>query len=231
MNLIELNNISKQFKMGSTTVNALSDISLTIQKGEMVAITGPSGSGKTTLMNIIGLLDRPTGGEYRLGNQLISMDMSDQKLARLRSEKIGFVFQTFNLLPRLSALGNVLLPTSYCRAKRTDRKSRAIQLLTLVGLEKRIQHRPAELSGGERQRIAIARALINDPDIILADEPTGNLDSKTGREIISLLAKLNEEEGKTVLIITHDDKVSAKCQRSIRILDGQLDSRKLEEHD
>lgn len=221
MPIIELQNLNKLYYAGKVEVPALCDINLTIESGEMIAVTGPSGSGKSTLMNIIGLLDRPTEGAYKLDNELISLNMSDRKLARLRALKIGFVFQTFNLLPRITAFENVLLPTIYNKAGSNHRRQRAHDLLIKVGLEKRLRHKPSELSGGEKQRVAIARALVNNPDIILADEPTGNLDSKSGAEVIDILQNLNKE-GKTIIIITHDDKIAARCQRRIRLFDGRI---------
>lgn len=202
-------------------VPALLHINLEIKQGEMLAIMGPSGSGKSTLMNLIGLLDRPTGGELAIDEHQVSLTMSDRKQAELRGKKIGFVFQSFNLLPRLTALENVLVPAAYQKGNRREMRKHAIQILERVGLGERIRHRPTELSGGEKQRVAIARALINNPDIILADEPTGNLDSKSGGEIIALLKELNHH-GKTVIIITHDAKVAAECKRVIHMLDGQL---------
>ena len=219
-NIIELKNIKKTYCLKKLEVPVLHQINLEIKEGEMIALIGPSGSGKSTLMNIIGLLDRPTSGEYLLEGEPLTLSMSDAKLAHIRASKIGFVFQSFNLLPKKTALDNVLLPTSY--VKQTEKaRTNAISLLKKVGLDHRMKHKPTEMSGGEKQRIAIARALINNPDLILADEPTGNLDSKSGRQIIDLLKKLNEE-GKTVLIITHDEKIANQCQRIIRIFDGEV---------
>lgn len=218
--LVQLNKISKIYQNGKSALIVLYNLNLTIHQGELIAIVGPSGSGKSTLMNLIGLLDRPSSGTYKLGGETISLDMADRKLAKIRSEKIGFVFQTFNLLPRLSALDNVLLPTVYHRAGK-NQMAEAKNLLGKVGLSDRLKHRPTELSGGEKQRVAIARALINLPDIILADEPTGNLDSQTGGEIINLLKQLNDE-GKTVIIVTHDEKIANECPRLIRLMDGQI---------
>lgn len=220
MNIITLKNVFKTYKMGKMEVPVLFDINLEIKKGEISAIMGPSGSGKSTLMNIIGLLDRPTSGELTIDEEAINLSMSDAKLAKLRNQKIGFVFQTFNLLPRLSALENILMPTIY-NPKKRDFGSRAIQLLKDVGLEKRISHKPTELSGGEKQRVAIARALINSPEIILADEPTGNLDSKSGQAILEILKSLNHE-GKTVIVITHDVNIARSCKKIIHILDGKI---------
>lgn len=225
-NIIQLTDINKVYTSGKLVTPALINVTLTIHKGEMVAIMGPSGSGKSTLMNIIGLLDRPTGGKLLIDDNEINLSMSDSKLAKLRGRKIGFVFQSFNLLPRLTALGNVLLPTGYQKVGRTNAKERANKLLEQVGLGERISHRPNELSGGEKQRVAIARALINDPEIILADEPTGNLDSKSGNDIIALLRALNKE-GKTIIIISHDSDIAHQCDRTIRIRDGQLEIKKV----
>ena len=220
-NVIELKNVDKIYSSGKLNVPALLKINLTIKRGEMIAIMGPSGSGKSTLMNIIGLLDRPSNGELLIDNAEIILNMPTAKLAQLRGQKIGFVFQTFNLLPRLSALDNVLVPTLYQRGSRAEFRKKAKQILASVGLESRINHRPSELSGGERQRVAIARALINNPEIILADEPTGNLDSKSGQEIIYILKDLNKD-GKTVIVITHDQNIAKHTQRIISLFDGQL---------
>jgi len=221
MSAIELKEIVKTYSKGKLAVPVLQGIDLSIDEGELVAIMGPSGSGKSTLMNIIGLLDRPTSGELMIAGKRIELTMSDRMLATLRAEKIGFVFQTFNLLPKLSALSNVLVPTAYSGKVKAKRYSRARELLEKVGLGNRVKHRPTELSGGENQRVAIARALINDPDIILADEPTGNLDSKSGAGIINVLSDLNKE-GKTVAIITHDEKIAENSKRIIEIFDGRL---------
>ncbi len=222
-NIIELKNIDKVYKSGKLEVRALSGINISIKKGEVVAIMGPSGSGKSTLMNILGLLDRPTYGEFMLDGKPISLNMSDRKLAKIRSEKIGFIFQSFNLLPKMSALENVTLPSFYSKKLRgKERVKKAKQILESVGLATRIKHKPSELSGGEKQRVAIARSLTNDPEIILADEPTGNLDSKSGTEVMKILTKLNKEKGKTLIIITHDQNISKHCQRVINLLDGQI---------
>jgi putative ABC transport system ATP-binding protein len=221
MNILELKDVEKIYQTGKLLTPALLDINLLVKSGEMVAIMGPSGSGKSTLMNIIGLLDRPSNGEVKIGGELIDLSMSDAKLAKLRGKKIGFVFQSFNLLPKLSALANVLLPTSYQKENKNDARKKALALLTQVGLKERTHHKPNELSGGEKQRVAIARALVNDPDIILADEPTGNLDSKSGQEVITLLKELNEK-GKTVVIITHDLEIGKQCERIIRLKDGRV---------
>ena len=208
--------------MGDIEVRALNDITLDIYKGELAAIMGPSGSGKSTLMNILGCLDRPTGGIYKLGGELVS-EMNDSQLADVRNRKIGFVFQSFNLLPRSTALENVLLPTLYSKNK-ANAKQRAKDALEMVGLGARINHKPKEMSGGQQQRVAIARALINDPEIIMADEPTGNLDSKSGKEIMELLIRLNKEQGKTIILVTHDPKIGKQVPRVISVFDGMLGS-------
>jgi putative ABC transport system ATP-binding protein len=220
-NILELNNVSKTYKTGKISVDALKDVSISIKKGEMVAIMGPSGSGKSTLMHIMGLLDRPTKGEYLINGEKIDMQMPDRKLAKLRSEKIGFVFQTFNLLSKLTAFDNVAMPTQYKKIGKATIQSRALELLDLVGLKGREKHKPTELSGGQIQRVAIARSLINNPEIILADEPTGNLDSKSGTEVMNLLKKLNSK-GKTVILITHDPRIAGFADRTINILDGKV---------
>lgn len=218
---IELNKVDKTYKTGKLTVPVLHSVDVTINKGEMVAIMGPSGSGKSTLMNIVGLLDRPTGGELKIDGQVINLSMSDKALAKFRGQKIGFVFQSFNLLPRLSALENVILPATYQKHSGRAIKERALRLLKQVGLEERVSHKPNELSGGEKQRVAIARSLINDPEVILADEPTGNLDSKSGKEVLGILQEL-QKLGKTVILITHDPKIADACERTIQILDGKI---------
>lgn len=216
--VIEARNLTKVYRMGTVEVHALRGLSTNIARGEVVAIMGPSGSGKSTLMNIIGCLDRPTSGEYIIDGSLVSY-LSDDELATIRNKKVGFVFQSFNLLSRTTALANVELPMRYA-GDRKGRRERAIAALTAVGLQDRITHRPNELSGGQQQRVAIARALVNDPAIILADEPTGNLDTKSGAEIIELLLSLNRERGTTLVIVTHDPKVAAKAGRIIMIEDG-----------
>ena len=219
--VIEARNLTKVYQMGDVQVNALNGLSVQIARGEAISIMGPSGSGKSTLMNIIGCLDRPTSGEYYLDGEMAS-GMKDDQLASIRNRKVGFVFQSFNLLRRVSALANVELPMRYAGVS-AGRKERARQALEAVGLGDRIHHRPNELSGGQQQRVAIARALVNDPAIILADEPTGNLDSKSGEEIMRLLLSLNHERGTTLIIVTHDPKVAAQTQRSIHILDGKVE--------
>jgi putative ABC transport system ATP-binding protein len=222
MALIEIQNLNKTYVMGQETVQALKDVSFSIQKNEYVALMGPSGSGKSTLMNLIGCLDSPTKGEYILHDNQVS-SMSDNELAEVRNKEIGFVFQTFNLLPRLSALENVALPLIYAGMKKSDRLAKAKKVLESVGLGDRITHKPNELSGGQRQRVAIARALVNDPAIILADEPTGNLDTKTSYEIMDLFGQLHAQ-GNTVILVTHEADIAEHAHRVIRLRDGLVES-------
>lgn len=218
--LIELNEISKIYKLGKVQVNALNKVSLRVNFGEMVSIMGPSGSGKSTLMHIIGFLDRPSHGKY-LFKGIDTTNFTDEELARIRNREIGFVFQNFNLLGRFTALENVELPLVYAGMRAKERKEKALYTLQQVGLTHRALHTPLEMSGGERQRVAIARALVNDPSLILADEPTGNLDSKTGAEIMEIFKRLNKE-GKTLIIVTHDPEIASSCSRVIKIRDGKI---------
>ena len=219
--VIETKDLRKIYKMGEIEVQALTGVSIKIRRGEVLAIMGPSGSGKSTLMNLLGCLDRPSSGDYILDGQLVSK-MSDDQLAIVRNRKVGFVFQSFNLLPRATALSNVEMPLRYAGVRR-GQTERAKAALAAVGLADRMHHRPPELSGGQQQRVAVARALVNNPAILMADEPTGNLDSKSGREIIELILHLNQEFGTTIIIVTHDSSVSAQTQRVIRLRDGQLE--------
>jgi len=220
--VIHTENITKTYHMGMVEVNALCGVSFKIFSGEILSIMGPSGSGKSTLMNIIGFLDRPTSGDYYLDGNLVS-GMNDDELAIVRNRKVGFVFQSFNLLSRATALANVELPLRYAGVSE-GRRERAIEALKTVGLGERVRHKPSELSGGQQQRVAIARALINNPAIILADEPTGNLDSKSGKEIMDILLTLNRERGTTIIIVTHDPTIAAQTHRIIRLRDGLLES-------
>lgn len=216
--IIELHNVKKTYTLGNTLVKALDGISLGIEEGEMVAITGPSGSGKSTLMHILGCLDTPDSGEYMLNGENVA-GLSGDRLAEIRNTRIGFVFQTFNLLPRLSALENVELPLLY--ARRHNAKEQAAEALRIVGLTDRSHHEPNQLSGGQRQRVAIARAIVTNPAMILADEPTGNLDSRTGEEIMALFESLNQQ-GRTIVVVTHEPDIAGRCQRAIHIRDGQV---------
>ncbi|GAB4505392.1 MAG: ABC transporter ATP-binding protein [Anaerolineales bacterium] len=218
--VIKVRDITKVYKMGEVEVHALRGVSFDIERGDVVAIMGPSGSGKSTLMNMLGCLDRPTSGAYYLDGELVS-SLSDDQLAAIRNRKVGFVFQSFNLLSRVSALANVELPLRYAGVTR-ERRELARQALEAVGLGDRIHHRPTELSGGQQQRVAIARAIINNPSIIMADEPTGNLDSRVGQEIMDLLLSLNRERGTTLIIVTHDPRIAAQTGRVIRLQDGLL---------
>lgn len=221
MKIIETDSISKVYKMGNQIVNALQSISISIDRGEYVAFMGPSGSGKSTLMNIVGCLDTPTSGTYMLNNKLVS-DMTENELADTRNKEIGFVFQTFNLLPRASALENVALPLIYAGYSKSERNEMAMQALENVGLGDRSHHRPNELSGGQRQRVAIARALVNNPSIILADEPTGNLDTKTSYDIMNLFQELHDK-GNTIIMVTHEDDIAHYAHRIIRLRDGLIE--------
>jgi putative ABC transport system ATP-binding protein len=221
MPLIETRDLWKTYVMGSEEIHALRGVSIEIERGEYVAIMGPSGSGKSTLMNLIGCLDTPTKGSYLLNGKQVSQ-MNDNELARIRNEEIGFVFQTFNLLPRASALHNVELPLVYAAVPSKDRQVRAKAALEKVELSGRMTHRPNELSGGQRQRVAIARALVNNPSILLADEPTGNLDSKTGNEIMALFARLHAA-GNTIILVTHEADIAAYARRAIHLRDGQIE--------
>jgi putative ABC transport system ATP-binding protein len=220
--LIVLENVVKEYDMGAIKVRALDGVSLKIEAGEQVAVLGPSGSGKSTMMNLLGCLDTPSDGTYVLDGEQVS-GMNRKQLAVVRNRKIGFVFQNFNLLSYATAQENVELPLIYAKTPTAERRQRATELLELVGLGDRVKHRPAELSGGQRQRVAMARALANDPDIILADEPTGNLDSKSGGEIVKLFEDLHKR-GKTLIVVTHDKSVAGHCKRVISLLDGKIDT-------
>ena len=220
--VVEALDLYKTYQMGSVDVNALRGLSMTIQKGEVVAIMGPSGSGKSTLMNILGCLDKPTSGAYLLNGENVQ-DMNSDQLADIRNRQVGFVFQSYNLLSRSSALANVMMPLRYRHANgNEDHRQIAEDLLVRVGLEDRLQHKPTEMSGGQQQRVAIARALVNDPSIVLADEPTGNLDSQSGDEIMDLLLGLNQEKGVKVVMVTHDPQIAAMTQRTVNLFDGRV---------
>ena len=218
--IISIKSVSKIYNLGETVVKALDNVSLSIYDNDYISIMGPSGSGKSTLMNIIGCLDVPTKGKYKFKNELIS-EMDDNQLANIRNKKIGFVFQTFNLLPKLNAMQNVEVPLIYSSLGRKERLERAEEALHIVGLQDRMTHKPNELSGGQRQRVAIARALVNKPSIILADEPTGNLDSKSGNEILKFFSKLHKD-GNTIIMVTHEETVAKLSKRRIDIFDGKI---------
>ncbi len=218
--VVDARDLTKVYVMGEVEVHALRGLSIKIERGEVIAIMGPSGSGKSTLMNILGCLDRPTAGEYYLDGESVAT-LSDDQLAEIRNRKVGFVFQSFNLLPRATALANVELPLRYAKDKK-NRRQRAEKALKAVGLGDRIYHRPNELSGGQQQRVAIARALVTNPAIVMADEPTGNLDSQSGEEIMDLLLGLNKDFGTTLIIVTHDPEISALAERVVHIRDGKI---------
>ena len=227
MNVIDVNNITKHYSLGTQTVEALRGISFGIEQGEFIAIMGPSGSGKSTLMNIIGCLDSPTDGTYHLNNQEVSTLEADE-LAGIRNKEIGFVFQNFHLLARNTALDNVMLPLKYAGVDKVNQLKRGKEVLSQVGLESRMDHQPSELSGGQQQRVAIARALVNNPSILFADEPTGNLDSQTGQDVMQLFHNLHQQ-GQTIILITHENEVAAEAQRTIFIKDGLVESDILKE--
>ncbi|MDP6461742.1 MAG: ABC transporter ATP-binding protein [Gemmatimonadota bacterium] len=222
MSLIEIRDVTKRYDMAAETIFALDAVCLAITSNEYVAIMGPSGSGKSTLMNIVGCLDRPSSGQYTLAGKLVS-DLEDDELARIRNQEIGFVFQTFNLLPRSDAFHNVELPLIYAGVSPRERRERVMQALEEVALADRADHRPSELSGGQRQRVAVARALVNSPSILLADEPTGNLDSRTGQEIMQLFAELHSA-GRTLVVVTHEESIARRAGRVVRLRDGKIES-------
>lgn len=223
--IIKVDKLVRNFKLGKQLIKVLKEISFQIDKNEYVALMGSSGSGKSTLMNILGCLDTPTGGEYRLNNQLVST-LSEDELAEIRNKEIGFVFQTFNLLPRSTALDNVALPLIYAGFSKKERDERAKEVLAQVGLADRIKHKPNELSGGQRQRVAVARAIVNNPSIILADEPTGNLDSKTSYEIMALFDEIHKK-GNTIILVTHEEDIARHAHRIIRLKDGEIEKDEL----
>ncbi len=229
MNIIEVKNLKKSYLDGETDTKALDGVTFSVRKGEFLAIMGPSGSGKSTLLHVLGMLDDPTSGKFIFDGKDIGSYSRDE-LAALRNNKVGFVFQSFNLLPRTSVLENAKLPLIYSDVPEHEWNQRAIKVVEAVGLGHRLHHEPSELSGGEKQRLAIARALINNPDIIFADEPTGNLDSKSGKNIMSILQRLNEDEGKTIVLITHETSTAEHAERIIRLMDGVIDSEELVAH-
>ena len=220
--IIQTQNLKRFFQVGSEQVKALNGVNLSVERGEFLSIMGPSGSGKTTLMNIIGCLDTPTKGTYELNNKLVN-NLNGDELAKIRNKEIGFVFQSFHLLAKNSALSNVMLPLKYAGVKEGDASTRAMNVLDKVGLSNRVNHTPSELSGGQQQRVAIARALVNNPSIIFADEPTGNLDSQTGEDVMSLFKELNEQ-GQTIILITHEEDIAKQSKRIINIRDGLIES-------
>jgi len=226
--VISINDLKKTYVMGMEEVHALKSVTLTVKRNEYMALMGPSGSGKSTLMNLLGCLDTPTSGDYLLNGANVSV-MSDSELAEIRNKEIGFVFQTFNLLPRLSTLDNVALPLVYAGMSKSERNDKAASVLESVGLGDRITHKPNELSGGQRQRVAIARALVNDPALILADEPTGNLDTKTSIEIMEIFEKIHES-GNTIIVVTHEPDIAEHCHRIVRLRDGLVESDEINEN-
>jgi len=226
--IIQLENVARTYRVGSETIHALRSVSLGISKNEYVALMGPSGSGKSTLMNVLGCLDTPSSGEYILNNISVSK-MSDNDLAQVRNKEIGFVFQSFNLLPRYTALENVMLPLVYSGIPKSEREERAVEVMEQVGLKERMHHKPNELSGGQKQRVAIARALVNKPAIILADEPTGNLDSKTSIEIMGLFEEIHKK-GNTIILVTHEEDIAQYAHRIVRLKDGLVEWDKQNEH-
>ena len=220
--MINVDSVHKSYDLGETSVHALRGVSFSIEKGEFVSIMGPSGSGKSTLMNIVGCLDPPSEGTYLLNQRNVGQ-LNEEQLAGIRNEEIGFIFQQFHLLPRISALENVALPLKYASVQRTEQLFRAEEVLNKVGLSNRLNHKPTELSGGEQQRVAIARALVNSPSILFADEPTGNLDSKTGKEVLEIFKELNGK-GQTIVVITHEKEIAKQSQRTLTIKDGEIES-------
>jgi putative ABC transport system ATP-binding protein len=220
--VIDVRDMTKVYQMGEVKVNALAGVSLQVERGELIAIMGPSGSGKSTMMNMLGCLDIPTSGEYLLDGEQVST-LNDNQLADIRNRKVGFVFQRFMLLSNLTALGNVELPLRYAGTPAKERRARAIKAMEAVGLGDRMHHHPTEMSGGQQQRVAMARAIVNEPAIIMADEPTGNLDSKSGHEVMELLLRMNRENGATVIVVTHDASIAALCERTVHLMDGLVE--------